>query len=64
MSESPEEIAARVRAAGSVALLAGEALAAESGIPPAPGTPWLGGVPRLACGNPRARPVQAHLRRS
>jgi NAD-dependent deacetylase len=38
MSESPEEIAARVRAAGGLVLLAGEALAAESGIPPRPPT--------------------------
>jgi NAD-dependent SIR2 family protein deacetylase len=38
MSASPHEIAARVRAAGGLVLLAGEALATESGIPPRPDT--------------------------
>jgi NAD-dependent deacetylase len=38
MSTSPEEIVARVRAADGVALLAGEVLAAESGVPPQPAT--------------------------
>ena len=36
MSASSQAIAARVRAAGGLVLLAGEALAAESGIPPRP----------------------------
>jgi NAD-dependent SIR2 family protein deacetylase len=38
MSASPHDIAARVRAAGGLVLLAGEALATESGIPPRPDT--------------------------
>ena len=61
MSEWPEGIAARVRAAGSVALLAGEALAAESGVPPRPSTlDWDVYGPRMRTIH-AARPGPGHL---
>jgi len=61
MSESAEEIAGRVRAAGSVALLAGEALAAESGVPPRPDTlDWDVYGPRMRAIH-AARPGPGHL---
>jgi len=61
MNASPEEIVARVRVAGGVALLAGEALAAESGIGPRPGTlDWGVYGPRMRAIH-AAEPSPGHL---